>query len=138
MIEKWVFPCNTKYFDIIEHFKNSDTVVFKRNTRINIGDVVYIYLAAPIQEIRYICHVINNEVSEEILKQNTYVIPKDFDKKEYHFVMFQLDKEIEAGLLPYAELKENDIGQVIIPARASRKLKKYLDSKIPSDQLDSY
>ena len=42
-------------------------------------------------------------------------------------------KELEPQLEEIrAELKENDIGQVIIPARASRKLKKYLDSKIPS------
>lgn len=44
MLEKWIIPCNVKRFNVIEHFKNNDTVVWKNSFTIHAGDIVYIYL----------------------------------------------------------------------------------------------
>lgn len=131
MIEKWIVPCNIKRFDLISHFENSDTVVWKNSFTIKQGDTVYIYIGAPIGEIRYRCTVISDSVSDGLLAENKYAVDEktgnnNFSKKVKYV---QLKKEIEypSNFLVLNELRKNGLGQVQIQARADRKLKAFLE-----------
>lgn len=124
--ETWVFPCNVKFFNIFDHFKKRNTVVWKRRGSVHTGDVVYIYLGSPYKEIKYKCHVIADDISEEKVQMNSYAIPKKVSGTP-HYIELELDQTFEEGKYPYEVLKENGLGQVQIPARASRRLKPFLD-----------
>ncbi len=125
--EKWVFPCNIKFFDIFSHFKSHNTVVWKKRGAIHQNDIVYIYIGAPYGEIRFKCHVINDNISKEKLEQNQYAIQKNSMCAQY--IELKLDKIFKEKEYPFKELKENGIGQVQIPARVSRQLKAFLKSR---------
>lgn len=56
----WMIICNTQKFDIIKHFENEKTLVWKQPKNVKVGDIVAIYLSAPYSSIKYICKV--NEV----------------------------------------------------------------------------
>ena len=40
MKESWIIPCNVKVFDVVEHFKSSDTICWKRGAGEKNGDTV--------------------------------------------------------------------------------------------------
>lgn len=132
MIEKWIIPCNVKRFNIIDHFKSSETVVWKNSFTIHKGDIAYIYLGAPYGEIRYRCSVISDTVDEETLQANKYAIQEknsnNYFSKKIKYIQLKLECEYPEGLLPLAKLKENGLGQVQIQARPDRNLKRYLES----------
>lgn len=126
--EAWVFPCNIKYFNVIDHFAEHDTVIWRRRGVVHEGDVVYIYIGSPIKEIRYKCYVVNERVDKTVLKDNPYAITASATQSS-SYIELKLDKEYDEGSFPYSELKENGLGQVQIPARASRKLRAFLERR---------
>lgn len=133
MAEKWIIPCNTKHFDLVEHFKTNDTAVWKNSFTIKAGDIVYVYLSAPYSEIKYRCLVISDEVSDELLESNKYAIPQkeshNYFSKKTKYIQIQKEFEYPAGTFPLAELREHGLGQVQIQARTDRRVQAYLDSK---------
>jgi len=133
MIESWIVPCNIKHFDLISHFENTDTVVWKNSFSIKNGDVVYIYVGAPISEIRYRCTVISDSVSDELLDENKYAIVKktgnNYFSKKIKYVQLKKEVEYPDNLLPLEQLRKNGLGQVQIQARVDRKLKLFIDSQ---------
>ena len=132
MIESWVVPCNIKHFDLISHFEKSDTVVWKNSFTIKQGDTVYIYVGAPISEIRYRCTVISDSVPDEILAKNEYAIVEktgnNYFSKKIKYVQLKRVVAYPEKLFVLEDLRKNGLGQVQIQARADRKLKVYLDS----------
>lgn len=133
MEEKWIIPCNIKKFNVIEHFKNNEEVVWKNSFTIRTGDIVYIYLGAPYSEIRYRCVVISDTVSEEILQKNEYAIQSrssnNYFSKKIKYIQLKLENEFPADFLKLEKLKMHGLGQVQIQARVSRNLLMYIEDK---------
>lgn len=138
MQQNWIMPCNVKYFDVIKHFENNRTVVWKNISSACPGDVVYIYLGSPHCEIRYKCVVVSDAVDDETLKQNSYAIPKRPQSSLYHvklkYIEMELVEEYPEGTFSLKELKANGLGQVQVQARTSDELQNYI--KAISSQLN--
>ena len=128
MIETWVIPINLKYFDIYEHLQKTNEIAIKRLRNPIEGDIVYVYIASPESEIRFKGKVIKEKCNEDDLKKHTY-ITNMINYKEYNYFLIRIDKEYPKGLFQYKDLRSNDIGQVQALARASRKLKEYIELK---------
>ena len=52
---EWIIPANPKYYDIIHAFDETDVIDWKQGSGIKTGDMVYIYVAAPVSAILYYC-----------------------------------------------------------------------------------
>ena len=83
------------------------------------------YVGAPYKEIRFKCHVVDDNVKEDVLNQNRYAIVKNASTSQ-RYVELELDESFDSGKYPLEQLKEHDLGQVQIPARASRRLRNFL------------
>ena len=131
MNEKWIVPCNLKYFDIRKHFETNNIVVWRNSFTIKAGDWVYIYLSAPVSAIKYRCRVITDIVTDEIINENQYAIPMkeshNYYSKTTKYIVMELDKEYPNGLYSLKVLRQHGLGQVQIQARANRILSKYID-----------
>ena len=130
MAEHWIIPCNVKVFNVIEHFKDKKTVIWKNSFTIKKGDVAYIYLGSPYSEIRYKCKVINDEIDDQTLRMNSYAIPAKksnnyFSKKE-KYVELEYICCFPEKTFPLNDLRENGLGQVQIQARTDRRLQAYI------------
>ena len=132
----WIIPCNVKYFDVINHFKASQTVVWKNISSAKVGDIVYIYLGSPFCEIRYKCIVISDTVSEETLQENKYAIPRRPQSELYlvelKYIELQLVEEYPSGVLELHKLKDHGLGQVQVQAKTNDKLQRYIDETTSS------
>lgn len=123
----WIFPCNTKYFDIIEHFKTKNEVVFKRDGMIRKGDIAYIYLANPFKQIKFKCEVVEPKLTIDCLEEHQYAISSSFYNKGY--VKLKYLSEINSSDLNFNNLKDNGLGQVQRQSRLDGKLLTYIQSK---------
>ncbi|WAG58171.1 MmcQ/YjbR family DNA-binding protein (plasmid) [Clostridium estertheticum] len=55
---EWLVPANPKYFDLDKAFMDNDVILWKQSNNIAVGDIVYMYVAAPYSSIKYKCKVV--------------------------------------------------------------------------------
>lgn len=60
--KEWIVPANPKYYDIGQAFENADEIDWKQGTGIKKGDIVFIYVAAPVSAILYKCEVTETDI----------------------------------------------------------------------------
>lgn len=119
-MEYWVFPTNVKHFDIVNHFKNHSTVIWKYYANVRLNDVVYIYVGNPYKTILYKCIVTKINIDTDTVEKNKYAITKNATDKTKYLEM-KLDKTFDKDTMPcFNILKNNGLGQVQKQARASR------------------
>lgn len=54
----WVVPANPAYFDLEGAFSAHEIIRWKQSSKICKGDLVYLYVAAPVSAIRYQCRAV--------------------------------------------------------------------------------
>ena len=133
MRENWIIPCNLKHFDVIEHFKSNEYVIWKNSFTIRKGDMAYIYIGSPVGEIRYKCEVVSDEVDQELLNSNSYAIVRKesnnyFSKSRDEENLIAELREYIPGTFTLEKLREHGLGQVQIQARTDRRLQNYISS----------
>ena len=99
-MERWIVPCNVKYYDVEGAFNKLKRLDWKQsNKSIEIGDEVYIYIGAPISAIKYKCKVnkvnldyieiddsefvLNGEPYEEYGNHMELELLEEFDNTKY-------------------------------------------------------
>ena len=127
MTEKWIIPCSPKFFDVVDHFKSRTDIVWRRTSAIRKDDIVYIYVGKPYGEIKYQCRVIDDNISEELLKNNRYAIPQS-PAGVPKYVLLKLEYIFPEGVLDYQSLKKHGLTQVQKQVRASKELIEYIDT----------
>ena len=58
----WLVPANPKYYDIERAFTENDVILWKQSSRVNVGDIVYMYIAAPYSCIMYRCEAVEVDI----------------------------------------------------------------------------
>ena len=126
MKEYWYIPCNIRFCNVIYIIDNRSEIVWRRGASIHKGDEAYIYIGAPIGEIRYKCVVAEENVTKEKLQDNIYAKKED-DKEKQQYMLLKLVKTYDEGRLPLSLLKEKGLTQVQRQARNSRQLQSFLN-----------
>jgi len=62
---EWIIPANPKYYDVINCFNDTDTILWKQSSNVNPKDIVYLYVAAPYSAILYKCEVLEVNIPYE-------------------------------------------------------------------------
>lgn len=56
----WILPCNKKYYDIDGALKQQGFVEWHQtNAKVQVGDIIYLYITKPSCEIQYKCEVVS-------------------------------------------------------------------------------
>ena len=60
----WLVPANPKYYDLESALRESPdkTFLWKQSSRVRVGDIVYIYTAAPVSGIQYKCRAVEVDI----------------------------------------------------------------------------
>ena len=128
MHEKWLIPCNIKFFNLIEHFEHHDEVVWKAYKGFSVGDLAYIYIGVPFKKVMYMCKVVDKDVAPEVLEENQYAVRTKRISYNSRYVKLKLIKKFSDERLSLEVLKENGLGQVQMIARVCQELEYYLDT----------
>jgi hypothetical protein len=65
----WIYPANVKYYDVMGAFRESETY-WPLNSKVSAGDVIYMYLAAPYQQIAFACKALDVGLEESCVVEN--------------------------------------------------------------------
>lgn len=95
-VNEWIIPANPKYFDIVNCFNDTDTIMWKQSNDIHIGDFVYLYVANPYSSILYKCKVLETDIPYEYQDKNLSMskvmkikLLEKYDKNQYTFQKLQ-------------------------------------------------
>lgn len=69
-VDEWIIPANPKYYDVIKCFDDTDTIMWKQSNNINVGDLIYLYVADPYSSILYKCKVLEVNIPYEYKDKN--------------------------------------------------------------------
>lgn len=90
---RWIIPANPKYYDIINCFNNTDVIEWKQSSDIHVGDIIFIYVAAPYSAIMYKCKAIEVNIPYEYHDKNLSIkklikvrLLKKYKGDEYTFI----------------------------------------------------
>ena len=90
--DEWIVPANPKYYDVINCFNDTDEIMWKQSSNIQVNDIVYLYVADPYSKIMYKCKAIEVNIPYEYKDKNlsiNYVMKikllKRLDDKNYTF-----------------------------------------------------
>lgn len=130
----FVYPCNITFYDIVQHFKHNNRIVWRKTSGIIEADTVFIYLSNPYRTIKYQCKVISDSVSMDLLNQNLYAVPKGKLASKCEYIQMEMVREFTDNEITLEQLKENGMGQFMVPMRAKDTLASFLSSKIEPEK----
>ncbi|WP_352404011.1 MmcQ/YjbR family DNA-binding protein [Kandleria vitulina] len=116
---EWIIPANPKYYDIINAFNETDTIIWKQSNNIWAGDIVYLYVAAPISAILYKCEVLEVDIPYKYSDKNVSM------KK---VMKIKLLKRYEQDIFTFEKLKKYGIKAIRGPRSLTDELSKDLNS----------
>lgn len=60
--EVWILPANPHYFDLEAAFAQSPTLRWQQRVKAAVGDIVYLYVTAPVCAVLYRCRVVRADI----------------------------------------------------------------------------
>lgn len=69
----WIIPANPKYYDVVSAFEESNIITWKQSSDIHVGDMIYMYVAAPYSSILYRCKAIEVDIPWQYSDDNLNV-----------------------------------------------------------------
>lgn len=60
--EVWIMPANPRYFDLEAAFAQGPTVRWQQRVKAAVGDIVYLYVTAPVCAVLYRCKVVRADI----------------------------------------------------------------------------
>ena len=69
----WIVPANPKYFDLIAAFEENDIITWKQSSDVHVGDLIYMYVAAPYSALMYKCKAIEVDIPWDYEDRNLVV-----------------------------------------------------------------
>ena len=74
-ISRWIVPANPRWFDLEEILRPDEagTFLFKQSSRIEVGDTVFLYVAAPVSAIRYKCEAVEVNIPDDYKDEHVTV-----------------------------------------------------------------
>ncbi len=118
---EWVVPANPKFYDVINCFNDTDTVIWKQSGGIKKGDKVYLYVAKPYSAILYKCEVIDVNIPYEYRDENI-----SMNKVMKIKLLERYDKDVYS----FAKLNEYGIKAIRGPRRMPEELSKEMNFKM--------
>lgn len=58
----WIIPANPKYYDVIQAFEEKQIIDWKQSSDIRVGDIIYMYVAAPYSALMYKCKAVEVDI----------------------------------------------------------------------------
>lgn len=116
----WIIPANPKYYDVVGAFEESNIVTWKQSSDVHVGDMIYMYVAAPHSSILYKCRAIEVDIPWQYSDDNVTVKTA---------MKLELLEKYESGVWSFERLKEFGVyavrGPRNMPGELKREMEKY-------------
>lgn len=119
-MKSWLYPANVKYYDVVAAFTQEEATAWPMNSKVNVGDFVYMYLGAPLKQILFKCQVIEiNKPIDDVEHQAQKYAKVSGKKPNKDFMLLKTVVEFESisdGPLSFTALRGNGLkGSIMGP-----------------------
>lgn len=97
---EWLVPANPKYYDVEKAFSESDVILWKQSSNILVGDIVYLYVAAPVSAVMYKCEAVEVDIPYRYSDENLRI---------RRTMRIRLLHRFREGELSFNKLKEHGV-----------------------------
>ena len=117
---EWIIPCNPNYYKVDDAFSALKKLDWKQTSpKMQVGDIVYIYISKPIMAIRYKCKVNKVNLDKIEIDDSKFVINGDsYETYPVHMeleVLEKYDNELTMEILSNNGVK----GRIQCPRRVN-------------------
>ncbi|MBR3311177.1 MAG: MmcQ/YjbR family DNA-binding protein [Solobacterium sp.] len=123
---EWIIPANPKYYDVVNAFNDTDTILWKQSSNIHPGDIVYLYVAAPYSAVLFACEVTETDIPYTFRN-------KDLSMKKV--MRIRLLHRYDKKLFTFAVLGRYGINAVRGPRRITKKLSSDLKAEYKEKEI---
>lgn len=123
---EWIITCNVKAYNVEGAFDKLDTIDWKQSTYVEKGDIVYIYVGAPVSAIKYKCEAIEVELPESTIDDSEFVLDGSSYENYGRYMRLHLLAKYDNPLLGRNQLMENGLKTVQGPSKVNSQLSGYL------------
>lgn len=116
---EWIVPANPKFYDVINCFNDTDTIIWKQSNDIKVGDIVYLYVGAPYSAILYKCEAVEVNIPYEY---------KDKNISMSRVMKIKLLQRFDENTYTFTKLNEYGINSIRGPRSMPEKLSKEINS----------
>ncbi|MGY3725212.1 Predicted restriction endonuclease, HNH family [Granulicatella balaenopterae] len=134
---KWMIICNPKHDAVDQAFQELDTIDWKKSNKIKVGDDVYIYVASPVQAIKYKCKVIKTNLSKAEIDNKKFELNNEHYANAEEYMRLHLLETYPDELLPYQDLQQNGLTSVQGANRMSDELVAYIERIVKGNARDA-
>ena len=127
-MSEWIIPCNPSKYDVVGAFGELDQIDWKQSVNCSIGDTVYIYVASPVQAIRFRCIVTKVDMVTTGIDDSKYVIDDSDYADTGRYMRLKIEDKTDSRHLGFDDLKKNGLKTVQGPSGLSGKLSAYISS----------
>lgn len=117
-LKDWIIPANPKYYDVVGAFEKSSIVTWKQSSDIHVGDMIYMYVAAPYSSILYKCRAIEVDIPRQYADDN---ISMNTTMK------VELLEKYESGVWSFERMKQFGVYAVRGPRSMPKELKREME-----------
>lgn len=121
-VKDWIIPANPKYYDVIDTFEKSNIVTWKQSSDIHVGDMIYMYVAAPYSSILYKCKAIEVDIPWQYSDDNVTVKTA---------MTLELLEKYESGKWSFERIREFGVYAVRGPRNMPKELKREMETQDP-------
>ena len=115
--ESWIIACNPQNYNVDAAFSRLQVIDWKQSFNASVGDIVYIYVAAPIKAVKYKCIVEETNKPRVTIDDSEFVVDgTPFSGYGKHMAL-RLDA-IFSTPVPLEKLREAGINRVQGPIKA--------------------
>lgn len=111
--QEWIVPANPKYYDLQKAFSENEEIIWKQSNNIAVGDVVCLYVTAPVSAVLYRCEAIEVDIPYRYDDGNVHMD---------HVMRLKKLEQYEPSFLPFEKLKAYGIGAIRGPRRMPHSL----------------
>lgn len=117
-VKDWIIPANPKYYDVVGAFEESNIVTWKQSSDVHVGDMIYMYVAAPYSSILYKCRAIEADIPWQYSDDNVTVKTA---------MKLELLEKYESGVWSFERLREFGVYAVRGPRNMPGELKREME-----------
>jgi len=127
---EWIITCNINMYNVEGAFEKYDVIDWKQSMGVNKGDIIYVYVAAPVSAIKYKCEVLKTELPESTIDDSEFILDGSNYVNYGRYMKLHLLDRYDNPLLKYNQLIKNGLETVQGPSKVNSQLSEYLFSAI--------
>ena len=127
---EWIITCNINVYNVEGAFDKLDTIDWKQSTYVEKGDIVYIYVGAPMSAIRYKCEAMEVELPAATIDDSEFVLDGSSYENYGRYMRLHLLDKYDNPLMGRSKLIENGLKTVQGPSKVNSQLSAYLFSVV--------